>query len=101
MRKYFLVLILILPFALPANAYRFDASDKDKQLHFLASYAINTTILAASPKDLANRRLKAAAITAGVGLVKELADSQFSRGDFVADYLGILVSTGVSIVFEF
>jgi hypothetical protein len=97
MFKYLLVLVL----ALPAHAERLDPEAPDKQMHFLASYSINTTFIAAMPKRAKYKKLKAASATAAIGVAKEFSDPQFSGADLAADGLGILTSSFFSLAFEF
>ncbi len=83
------------------SAEEMRAEDQDKQLHFLASWSINSTILATMPKRTKYKHIKAAAVTATMGVAKELTDPKFSNADLAADGLGILTSSALTMVFEF
>jgi hypothetical protein len=87
--------------SVPAFGEDLRAGDEDKQLHFAASYAINTSLLAAMPKRARYKKVQAAAMTAAVGVAKELSDPVFSGADLAADGLGILASSFLSFTYEF
>ena len=97
MLKYALIFFL----AWPAFGEELRVQDQDKQMHFLASYGMNTTFLAAMPKRVKYQKLKAGVITAAVGVAKELSDPAFSNADLMADGLGILASSVFAFTFEF
>lgn len=62
---------------------------QDKQVHFLASYSLNATLVHAMPKH----KIWAAGLTLGAGLAKECADEHFDNGDMLADILGVVTSS--------
>jgi hypothetical protein len=97
MLKYALIFFL----SWPAHAEDFNIRDQDKQMHILASYSINTTFLAAMPKKVKYQKLKAGALTAAVGVAKELSDPAFSNADLAADAIGIVASSLCAFTFEF
>jgi hypothetical protein len=77
------------------------AIQTDKQLHFLVSYSVNTTLISAMPKRTRFKYLKAALVTTSIGVAKELADKEFSNGDLAADLLGVLTSSAIAVTFHF
>lgn len=97
MIKYLLVFML----SCPAFGEQLRAEDHDKQMHFMASYGINTTFIAAMPRRTKYKKLKAGLLTAAVGAAKELSDPTFSGADMAANGLGILTSSAFALVFEF
>lgn len=72
----------------------------DKTQHFLATYGINTTLLAAMPKG-PYRRITAGLITMSIGLAKELSDEKIDPSDLYWDWNGVVASNVVSWVFCF
>lgn len=98
MLKYALVFFVTCP-AFASERLRFE--DRDKQVHFLASYSLNTTLLAALPNETKYEKLKAAGVTVAVGVAKEFLDPEFSGADLAADGIGILVSTLFAYTFDF
>ncbi len=74
----------------------------DRKLHAIASYAITTSALYILTENKAKYPLlKSMALGLGVGIAKELVDSQFSTGDIKADLVGILASGGLYLVLHF
>jgi hypothetical protein len=78
------------------------AQEQDKQLHFLASYSLNSTLLLSMRKHTPYRHLKAITATLAVGLAKEATDfTGFSKQDMGANALGVLASSICTFVVEF
>jgi hypothetical protein len=101
MTKNIVFLFMSLFLALPVHAESFNSDDDDKHLHMMASYSINTAIIGVMPERTHYKKLKAAAMTATVGLTKELTDPKFSSADMVADGIGILASTLLFFTYDF
>jgi hypothetical protein len=76
-------------------SFQAQAIEQDKALHFIGSYAIGSTL---APRV---GYWKATAATLGVGLTKELLDSEFSNEDMRANALGILTYSVVHYAWEF
>ncbi len=87
---------MVLLFALFISRANADSLSQDEQLHALASYSINTTLLLAG-----SSRMNAAGGTLTLGLLKEALDPKFSTRDLAADVVGIVLSTVCSFVIEF
>ena len=96
-----LLVLFSTAFCFSARAETLDFRDSDKQLHLIASYAMNTTFLVVVPKTLPHRRLLAAGASLAVGVAKELTDPVFSNADLAADAIGIAMSTVFSFTFDF
>lgn len=81
-------------FPIPAFADPLDLRRTDHQAHALASYAIALSV--ADILDAQNNSMAPAvgfAAAFGAGLLKELTDPEFSRGDLSADFLGALTGS--------
>lgn len=79
-------------------------SDSDKQMHMMASYAINYTAYTyfRSQKISKTRSMiYSSLLTIAVGAAKEATDETWSQKDFQADLIGTGVSLGTLIVIEF
>ncbi len=97
--KNFILLLFIWS---PCSFARFpDDIQTDKQLHFLASYAIDATVVQMFPKGTPYRLLKASAISLAIGVLKEATDKEFSKSDLAADAAGIGTYMLIHYTFEF
>lgn len=101
MSKYIVSIILSLFVAIQAPAEELKTQEEDKQLHMMASYSINSAFISVMPKRSKYKKIKAAAMTAAVGVAKELSDPKFSGADMAANGIGILASSVLYFVYEF
>jgi uncharacterized protein YfiM (DUF2279 family) len=93
----FLPLFLILMQSINASAEEDRWLEEDKALHFTACFAIDSGGYWASREGLGLSKKKslilAAFGTAGVGVLKELTDEEFSGKDLTWDFFGIALSS--------
>lgn len=103
LQKLKLIFLLgsIFIFAPIGSADELNLADNDKQKHLIGSVVVNGLFLAAIPKDTNCRRFKAALATSVVGLLKEFSDEKISGGDLMANGLGVVAMTSLSIAFDF